>query len=63
MFRINNNENDKVEYEVYLSMMEIYNEKIQDLMAPIKSREPGGLKIRETKTIGFYAENLLKFPV
>ena len=63
MFRINNNENDKVEYEVYLSMMEIYNEKIEDLMAPIKSREPRGLKIRETKTIGLYAEGLLKFPV
>ena len=52
-----------MEYEVYVSMMEIYNEKIQDLLAPIKSREPGGLKVRENKAIGFYAEGLLKYPV
>ena len=44
-------------------MLEIYNEKIQDLLIPISERPRGGLKIRESKTIGVYVEDLTKHPV
>ena len=45
------------------SMLEIYNEKVQDLLVPINKRPQGGLKIRESKSVGFYVENLMKYPV
>lgn len=50
-------------YEVTVSMMEIYNEKLQDLLIPISSRQPNGLKIRECSQLGFFAEGLRKIPV
>jgi kinesin family protein 13 len=37
-----------------VSMMEIYNEKVQDLLIPIAKRPPEGHKIREHKTLGIY---------
>jgi hypothetical protein len=30
-------------------MLEIYNEKIQDLLVPINKRPSAGLKVRESK--------------
>jgi kinesin family protein 13 len=33
--RIQLNSNDKISYEVQISMLEIYNERIQDLLIPI----------------------------
>ena len=48
-----------MEYEVYISMLEIYNEKLQDLLTPINKRPTGGLKIRGNEKIGiFYIENV-----
>ena len=44
-------------------MLEIYNEKIQDLLIPINNRPAGGLKVREHKMMGVYVENLTKHPV
>lgn len=41
-------------FEVNVSMLEIYNEKVQDLLIPIQKRQTGGLKIRESKTLGVY---------
>ena len=40
--------NDKVDkdYEVHVSMMEIYNERVQDLLIPIAKRPKEGHKIR-----------------
>jgi hypothetical protein len=35
-----------IHYEVEVSMLEIYNEKVQDLLVPINKRPPTGLKIR-----------------
>jgi hypothetical protein len=35
-------------------MMEIYNEKVQDLLIPIPKRPKEGHKIREHKTLGIY---------
>jgi hypothetical protein len=35
-------------------MVEIYNEKTQDLLVDPNTRPPGGLKIREHKQLGVY---------
>lgn len=56
--RIQENTNDKVSYEVTVQMMEIYNEKIQDLLVDSSERVKGGLKVRESKTLGVYVEGL-----
>lgn len=50
-------------YEVELSMLEIYNEKIQDLLISPSDRPKQGLKVRENKTVGIYVENLSKTAV
>lgn len=50
-------------FEVNVSMLEIYNEKIQDLLIPVNKRPAGGLKTRESKAIGVYVENITKHPV
>uniref|UniRef100_A0A7I4YDT7 Kinesin-like protein n=1 Tax=Haemonchus contortus TaxID=6289 RepID=A0A7I4YDT7_HAECO len=49
-------------YEVFISMFEIYCEKIRDLLS---NKEPpkGGLKVREHPKTGFYVENLSSTPV
>ncbi len=51
------------EYEVEFSMLEIYNEKVQDLLIESSKRPSGGLKIREHKKIGVYVEGLTKHRV
>lgn len=50
-------------FEINLSMLEIYNEKIQDLLISVNDRTPGGLKVRESKTLGVYVEDLSKHPM
>lgn len=45
--RINKAPDPNIEYVVTLSMLEIYNEKVQDLLIPISRRPLGGLKLRE----------------
>lgn len=50
-------------FTLYVSMLEIYNEKVQDLLVPIASRPRGGLKVRENIKIGVFVENLSKFEV
>ncbi len=50
-------------FEVNVSMLEIYNEKIQDLLIPIEKRPLRGLKVRQSKTVGVYVEGLSKHPV
>ena len=44
-------------------MQEIYNEKIQDLLIDTSKRPHGGLKVRQSKTMGIYVEGLSKHPV
>ncbi len=44
----------KKQFEINFSMLEIYNERIQDLLIDINQRTKGGLKVRESKTIGIY---------
>ncbi|XP_078086771.1 kinesin-like protein KIF28 [Mustelus asterias] len=54
-----NQELDK-QYQIYFSMLEIYNEKVIDLLS--KSKQPGGLKVRESPQRGFYVEDLRSVP-
>lgn len=62
--RINANTDKNLSYEVSISMIEIYNEKIQDLFNPQNlQRNPMGCKVRENKTLGFYVENKRNYPV
>jgi hypothetical protein len=61
--RIKQNTDANNSFEVSVSMIEIYNEKIQDLFCPANERPPGGLKLRENKTLGFYCENKKNYPV
>jgi kinesin family member 13 len=44
-------------------MVEIYNEKTQDLLVDPATRPQGGLKIREHKQLGVYVQDLTKHPV
>ena len=61
--RISNNKDPAIHYEVEVSMLEIYNEKVQDLLVPINNRPPTGLKIRESKALGVFVADLTKYPV
>lgn len=61
--RIKKNANSIVQYEVQFSMMEIYNERIQDLIVDPKERPAQGLKVREHQKLGVYVEGLTKHPV
>ena len=54
---------DKFSFQVMISMLEIYNEKIQDLLIPINKRPKGGLTVREHPRVGVYVEDLSKYTV
>jgi hypothetical protein len=47
--RIRECEKPDMSFEVSVSMLEIYNEKVQDLLCHATKRPPLGLKIRESK--------------
>ena len=53
----------KTDFVLSVSMLEIYNEKVQDLLIPIKNRTKSGLKVRENTKIGIFVENLSKVQV
>ena len=61
--RIGENKQPEKFYEVQVSMLEIYNEKVQDLLIRPDKRPQGGLKIRESKVLGIFVEGLTKYPV
>jgi hypothetical protein len=44
-------------------MLEIYNERVQDLFILPKDRPQEGMRIRESPKIGVYVEGLVKVPV
>lgn len=48
------------QFEVTASMLEIYNERVQDLLVPVGCRPVGGLKVRESRAIGVFVEGLSK---
>ncbi|CBZ55778.1 putative kinesin [Neospora caninum Liverpool] len=49
--------------EVTVSMLEIYNEAVQDLLVKPEQRPKGGLKIRHTPQLGTFVQDLTKHPV
>ena len=61
--RIGENKDPDKTYEVQVSMLEIYNEKVQDLLIKPDKRPPSGLKIRESKVLGVFVDGLSKYPV
>jgi hypothetical protein len=54
---------DVKSYQVQISILEIYNEKVQDLLTNPSRRPKGGLKVREHKQLGVYVQDLGKHPV
>ena len=50
-------------FEVSFSMLEIYNENVQDLLVPSANKVKGGMKIRQHPKKGFYVEDLRDVPV
>jgi hypothetical protein len=60
--RIASVESNTLHCEVQASMLEIYNEQIQDLVKPPSDRVKGGLKVREDPKSGVYVEGLSKTP-
>lgn len=62
--RINANKDPANTYEVQFSMLEIYNEKVQDLLQKNENMKPtGGLKVRENRQGGIYVQDLTKHAV
>ena len=61
--RIGQNKDADKSFEVQVSMLEIYNEKVQDLLIKPDKRPPSGLKIRESKILGIFVDGLSKHPV
>ena len=61
--RIGENKDPDKSFEVQVSMLEIYNEKVQDLLIKPDKRPPSGLKIRESKVLGIFVDGLSKHPV
>lgn len=61
--RIGLNEDKDLKFEVQFSMLEIYNEKVQDLLGDTKAKPTGGLKVRESQTGAVYVQGLSKHPV
>ena len=61
--RIGDNKSPDKTFEVQVSMLEIYNEKVQDLLIRPEKRPQGGLKIRESKVLGIFVDGLSKYPV
>ncbi|KAI8372404.1 hypothetical protein BD560DRAFT_394853 [Blakeslea trispora] len=58
--RIANLSSDKLKFQVEVSYIEIYNEKVRDLLNPANK---GNLKVREHPTIGPYVEDLSRLVV
>ena len=54
---------DKNDFTVQISMLEIYNEKIQDLLIETKKRPKYGLKVHENPKLGVFVKGLSKVPV
>ncbi|KAM4651085.1 kinesin-like protein KIF1B isoform 3-T3 [Discoglossus pictus] len=58
--KINDNNNDDVSFSVEVSYMEIYCERVRDLLNP---KNKGNLRVREHPLLGPYVEDLSKLAV
>lgn len=56
-------EGTKTEFQVSLSMLEIYNEQVRDLLNPSTLKIKGGMKVRQNPKQGFFVDGLLAAPV
>ncbi|CAB4019103.1 kinesin KIF16B [Paramuricea clavata] len=54
------NSNDKTEFKTEVSYLEIYNEKVRDLLRPSKGKDQYNLKVREHPKEGPYVQDLTK---
>ena len=64
MFKqITDSTTETLTFKVEVSYMEIYNEKVRDLLGDVRTTKKGGLKVREHKTFGPYVEGLKKLAV
>jgi len=61
--RIEANADPNLAYEVTASMVEIYNEQVQDLLVHPRERPKKGLDIRESQQLGIYIAGVAKRPV
>ena len=61
--KIKENTSESRTFSIRFSMLEIYNEKVQDLMVDVQKRVGGGLKIRESKKEGVFVDKLTKHRV
>eukprot|EP00003_Mantamonas_plastica_P001305 TRINITY_DN1093_c1_g2_i2.p1 TRINITY_DN1093_c1_g2~~TRINITY_DN1093_c1_g2_i2.p1 ORF type:complete len:570 (-),score=202.76 TRINITY_DN1093_c1_g2_i2:56-1765(-) len=59
---VSSNDNPSMEHHVELSMLEIYNEQVRDLLAK-KPTPKGGLKVRSVPKLGVQVVGLSKVPV
>ncbi|CAI4224627.1 unnamed protein product [Auanema sp. JU1783] len=60
--RIENNQDPNTQYSVEVSYMEIYCERVKDLLNPAKENAQG-LRVREHPVLGPYVEDLTKLAV
>lgn len=58
--RIAANTDEGLQYEVMTSMVEIYNEAVQDLLLKPNLRPKKGLDIRESQQLGIYIEGVIR---
>ena len=56
-------QNPEWKSKMSISMLEIYNERVQDLLIKVSKRPKGGLRIRENVKIGVFVEGLSKYDV
>jgi len=61
--RIDGNADTTLHFEVTVSMVEIYNEAVQDLLIEPEDRPKKGLEVRESKLLGIYIDGVMKRPV
>ncbi|KTF77872.1 hypothetical protein cypCar_00049130 [Cyprinus carpio] len=59
--RVSRDQNESQSFKVEVSYMEIYNEKVRDLLDPKGSRQ--SLKVREHKVLGPYVDGLSQLAV
>eukprot|EP00929_Paragymnodinium_shiwhaense_P022478 TRINITY_DN14356_c0_g4_i1.p1 TRINITY_DN14356_c0_g4~~TRINITY_DN14356_c0_g4_i1.p1 ORF type:complete len:1154 (+),score=338.69 TRINITY_DN14356_c0_g4_i1:119-3580(+) len=58
--RIGENKVQDLSFEITVSMVELYNEAVQDLLILPQERLRAGLQIRESKALGIYIEGVTK---
>ncbi|XP_065844044.1 kinesin-like protein KIF13A isoform X2 [Oscarella lobularis] len=59
--RISSNDDTRLTFKVEVSYMEIYNEKVRDLLDPRRQKQ--SLKVREHQSLGPYVDGLSKLAV